>query len=112
MISKEMYDILSHIPRFDGYVSEEELESKCAISAGVLRDRLGEAQWPSHDYANECSGSKRHHWFLTENGQAAIEEYEHAKRADNLVRWSLAVSIIAALAGIGSAIASAIMLLG
>lgn len=107
-----MYDILSHIPRFDGSISEEELASKCAISAGVLRDRLGEAQWPSHDYANECSGSKRHHWFLTENGQAAIEEYEHAKRADNLVRWSLAVSIIAALAGIGSAIASAIMLLG
>ena len=106
-----MYDILSHIPRFDGSISEEELSSKCAISAGVLRDRLGEAQWPSHDYANECS-DKRHHWFLTENGQAAIEEYDRAMRADNLVKWSLGISIIAAVAGIGSVIASIRMLFG
>lgn len=105
MISKEMYKILSNIPRYDGSISEKELLRKCTVSAGVLRDRLGEAQWPSHDYANECVGN-RHSWFLTENGQAAIEEFNRAKHTDRLAIFSLITSMIAAIAGIGSAIAT------
>ena len=111
MISKEMYKILSNIPRYDGSISEKELLRKCTVSAGVLQDRLGEAQWPSHDYANECVGN-RHSWFLTENGQAAIEEFERVKRTDTLVRWSFVISIIAAIAGVESAIAAFISICG
>ena len=110
MISKEMYAILSHIPRHEKSISESDLEHNCQISSDRLKEILGEAKWTSHDYANECA-DKKHFWFLTENGQAAIEEYERAVRADRLVICSFVVSIIAAIAGIGSAIASAIMLL-
>ena len=100
-----MYAILSNIPRFNKSISEEELEQKCSIPRSILQERLGEAQWPSHDYANQCA-DKRHCWFLTENGQAAIEEYDRAIRANRIVILSFAISIIAAIAGVGSAVAT------
>ena len=105
-----MYTVLLHIPRYEKAISESDLEHDCQISPNRLKEILGEAKWTSHDYANECA-EKSHYWILTENGQAAIEEYERAVRADRLVICSLVVSIVAAVAGIGSAIASAITLL-
>lgn len=117
MISKNMYTVLSKTPRPKSPIPYKELESKSKIEPTEFFEIVCEAKYSEYGYINEHSTNGKNGNLLenstlsiTEKGKAVVEEYERAIASARLVRGSLIVAIIAAVAGIGSAIAAGITL--
>ena len=93
MISKEMYLLLKMAPRHNGQVSYATIEKELGEKAYSL---VCDAVYPDYDYLSNVSSSvKNGAFFLTEKGQAAVEEYEQAKNNQATAKGTLIVSIVA-----------------
>ncbi len=89
MLSKEMYVLLKQIPRYDKQIAYAELNSK------NKEHLLCEAKYDTYDYINQSGILLKDSKFsLTEKGQAAIEEYEKAKKNWTISVIALIVSIL------------------
>lgn len=81
MISKNMYKVLKKIPLTPNRTHFKDLSNKNIVEISFLRNLLREAV--SHNYIGYCDPSDRsnkievHHFYLTDQGQIAIEEYRH-----------------------------------
>ena len=114
MISKEMYNFLLYIPRKDDEaLTFEEIKSISGLDNRTLHSLIHSAtnyRIHSGDYVGYvCVEPKK--YFLTEYGQAVIEDYEQAQRNDKITRSSLKVAKIAMWVSIFSAITALVSLL-
>ena len=106
MISKQMYNILKHIPHSPESTTFKEMDSKKLVDICFLKDLLNDAK--NNNYIafpirnNLYNDILTTNFSLTESGQVAIEEYEGTKYNSKQSKWAL---IIAGLSLVVSIIA-------
>ena len=98
MISKSMYKVLKHIPQFPNQTSLSEMNKKKICNICFLKSTLTDAM--SHEYIRY---SNRIHpnrnidqdpFYLTEAGQAQIEEYKRNRSASTRANCAIIISIL------------------
>lgn len=110
MLSKEMYTILKSIPRHPNTITFDALYEKKICSLESLKSLLCDAIHTDYEYATQHHVRGRliqdSSFSLSERGKAAIEEYEQNLRNQTAMEKSLAISKVAMVAAIASAIAA------
>ena len=100
MISKEIYDILRHIPHAPKTISFEELQAACKINDDTLKHFIEDEAKGIHNYINlyDCLyPTEINPMSLSSNGIAEIEAYEDSTDAKKISVKSYNVSIISCI---------------
>ena len=109
MISRDMYAILSNVPRHPQKGSYEELLEKSGLTEEMFDNLICEAKYTSYDYINDLTRDwKKKEYSLTEKGQAELELYEQARESQRITEETLVVSQKAKVAAIVGAIITGI----
>ena len=111
MLSKNMYLVLSCLPRNYGAMTCQELMKKCKLPEDDILYCLNEMLLLSSRYIR----TDNRQWkdctlYLTEDGLAQVEDYEQRRENMILVRASLFTAIFAMIASVASAVAAIIAL--
>ena len=81
MLSNDMYDVLKCIPRSPQQTTYNDIRGLSGLETDSLISILSNARYHTYDYINAGIRLEPDDPIsLTEKGQAAIEEYEAAKR--------------------------------
>ena len=80
MLSNDMYDVLKCIPRSPQQTTYNDIRGLSRLETNSLNIILSNARYHTYDYINAGIMLESDPISLTEKGQAAIEEYEAAKR--------------------------------
>ncbi len=114
MLSKQMYTLLSCLPRDHSALSYKELERKCSLSKDEMQECFCEVDFMEKPYYRRTPKSSWYNsdYYISELGLAEIEDYEQSQRNNRLVQKSLIVAIIAMIASIASAVAAFISVCG
>lgn len=112
MLSNQMYEVLSYLPRNHTPMLYEELVQVCQLSEDEIMSNLNETVYPEWNYVRTSKGFRvGSKLSLTEGGLVAIENYEQAIFNQRTMNKSLWVSIAAAVAAVASALSAVIPLI-
>lgn len=115
MLSNDMYDVLKCIPRSPQQTTYNDIRALSGLETDSLISILSNARYHTYDYINAGIRLEPDDPIsLTEKGQAAIEEYEAAKRNDGYVlasaksaqdaskaaKWSIIIACVALIISI------------
>ena len=95
MISKQMYKILKKIPRHPQRMTFKEISDKKFMDISLLWNLLEEAidcHYIVFSGRNAVSDLSRSSFYLTEDGQIALEEYKRQLGADRKATWALIIA--------------------
>lgn len=105
MLSKQMYEVLSYLPRNHTPMLYEELVQASQLSEDEILLNLNETVYPEWNYVRTSKGFRAgSELSLTEGGLVAIENYEQAIFNQRTMSKSLRASIAAAVAAVASAL--------
>lgn len=112
MLSKNMYLVLSCLPRNYANITYQELLKKCKLSEDDILSCLNEMLFLESRYIRTDNNPwKSSNLSLTEAGLGRIEAYEQERKNMNLVKASLITAILAMVASVASAVAAFLTLL-
>lgn len=108
MLSKQMYSILSCMPRNHSFISYVALESKCGLTKDEMYECFAEVDEQHTPYFRRTFEGTwdKESFCISEIGLAEVEAYEQALENQRAVDESLKVAKIAMWAAIASAIVS------
>ena len=108
MLSKNMYEVLSCLPKdFSDSIKYETLLQKCKLPKGLIDGCLNETLFPSWNYIRSSNGFKNgSNLFITESGLAKVEAHEQLIEEQKIVKKSLSVAKVAMWTSVISAIIS------
>ena len=95
MISKQMYKILKKIPRHPQRMTFKEISDKKLLDISLLWSLLEEAidcRYIVFSGRNAVSDLSRSSFYLTEEGQIALEEYKRQLGSDRKATWALIIA--------------------
>ena len=95
MISKQMYKVLKKIPRHPQRMTFKEISDKKLMDISLLWSLIEEAidcQYIAFSGRNAVSDLSRSSFYLTEEGQIALEEYKRQLGADRKATWALIIA--------------------
>lgn len=112
MLSKNMYLVLSCLPRNYSEFTYSQLLEKCKLSDDDIKACLNEMLFMEKKYIRTSKESwEKCQIFLTEYGLVGLETYEQEKKNTFLVKASLITAICAMVASVASAVAAFLTLL-
>ena len=109
MISRDMNRILKAIPRFPKDTDFYEISKKKIVEPALLSKCLKDAlkskyiEFVSKSPYNDISKSR---FYLTEEGQTAIEENKHQRTASKKATWALIISGLSFIASVVAIVVS------
>ena len=112
MISKQMYKILKKIPRHPKRMTFKEISDKKFMDISLLWSLLEEAidcRYIVFSGRNAVSDLSRSSFYLTEEGQIAIEEYKRQLGADRKATWALIISALSFIASVVAIVLSCVV---
>ena len=95
MISKHMYKIPKRIPRHPQRMTFKELSDKKLLDISLLWSLLEEAidcRYIVFSGRNATSDLSKSSFYLTEEGQIALDEYKRQLGADRKSTWALIIA--------------------
>lgn len=112
MISRDMYAVLSHVPRDPQKRSYEEILEKSGLPEEKFENLICEAKYTGYDYINDLTREeKKKEYSLTEKGQAELELYKQMLENQKIAEKTLTVSRVAMWTAIASAIVAFLSIL-
>ena len=95
MISKKMYKVLKKTPRHPQRITFKEISDKKLMDISLLWSLIEEAidcQYIAFSGRNAVSDLSRSSFYLTEEGQIALEEYKRQLGSDRKATWALIIA--------------------
>ena len=104
MLSKQMYKLLSCLPRDHSALSYKELERKCSLSKSEMQECFFEVDFMEKPYYRRTPKSSWYNsdYYISELGLAEIEDYEQAQQNRAFAIASLIVAAIAMFASLAA----------
>ena len=112
MISKQMYKILKKIPRHPQRMTFKEISDKKFMDISLLWNLLEEAidcHYIVFSGRNAVSDLSRSSFYLTEEGQIALEEYKRQLGADRKATWAIIISGLSLVVAIVAIVVSCVV---
>ena len=106
MLSKNMYEVLSCLPKdFSDSIKYETLLQKCKLPKGIIDGCLNETLFPAWNYIRSSNGFKNgSDLFITESGLARVEAYEQSSEEHDIVKKSLLIARISLIISLTSSV--------
>ena len=111
MLSKNMYKVLSCIPKDGSTIEYSPLLEKCKLDKKEFDFCLNETVFPNWNYIRTSKGfNNSSELSLTESGVSGIEQYEDSLTNKRMLVASLAISIVAMIAAVASAVTAIVVI--